>query len=173
MSTYLDKASAREKTFAAAKPGELYRAPDGLLRRKPAEVVTTPVEPPARGSVKPQKAGFVSTKALTPPLRGEKPVRRAKTEGWIKRMEADLAERFPAFRDCLPLRIGVLADLVNAGVPQGLAIRFLRWWTARPEYHAAVAAPASRRFNLDGVAAGEIHEKHRRFAGNQLKEKEQ
>lgn len=143
-----------EPTFATAKHGELYRAPDGCLKRKPGLVATAPAvtltEPAARPDIP-----KVKRKPILP--------------GWVKLLKADMRAQYPAFAENLPLRIGVLKDLVDGGLGQTDARALLKHWTSRRKYHAAVAAGATR-FNLDGTPAEPLLEKHRAYAAEKLKD---
>lgn len=75
--------------------------------------------------------------------------------------------------DHKPLAIGILAALANMVAPEniGKLRRWLEGYVRRPEYLAAVAAPGSRRMNLDGSDAGPVAEAHRVYAAK-LIEKE-
>lgn len=156
-----------EPTFATAKPGELYRAPDGCLKRKPVPVAPVPAVTPAQPVARPQapRPGIPKAGSLKRPLRGQ----QAPKPGLLFRLTAALCEQYPAFAQNLPLKIGVLKDLVDGGLNRSTAVKFLMHWTGRREYHAAVAAGATR-FNLDGTPAGPLTEKHKAYAAEQLKD---
>jgi hypothetical protein len=159
-----------EPTFATAQPGQLYRSPDGTLKRKPILSIV-PTATPAQPAARPQtpRPGIPKADSLRAPLRGQKPVKRGnKVPAYLVALEFALRAQYPVFAEGLPLKIGILADLVNAGVGQATAKAFLKYYTGRAKYIRAVASGVNR-FNLDGTVAGEIAEKHRAFAVEQLK----
>jgi hypothetical protein len=72
----------------------------------------------------------------------------------------------------LPLALGINQDIANAlGIHPHAAHAVLARWTSRMNYLAAVAAPGSRRFNLDGTDAGEVSDDHRGQAAATFAEK--
>jgi RNA chaperone ProQ/FINO-like protein len=72
----------------------------------------------------------------------------------------------------LPLALGVTQDIAKAlGIHPHAAQAVLARWTSRMNYLAAMAAPGSRRFNLDGTDAGEVSDEHRAHAAAIFAEK--
>ncbi len=86
-----------------------------------------------------------------------------------------LAAMFPAtfdFHAPVPLATGIEQQITTAlGIHPKLASTVLSRWTSRVNYLAAMAAPGSRRFNLDGTDAGEVSDDHRAFAAELLAQK--
>jgi hypothetical protein len=152
--------AAIAKDFASAKPGEKYRAPDGCVRRRPAaQPVATPAPTPT------PKHRVAKSSALRAPLRGQKQVKRG--QAFISPLAAALAKKYPAIQRVLPLRLGVLRDLVEGGVAQQTAMTFLQVWTTRKAYLLAVVA-GGPRYRLDGTPDGEVEPKHRDHAAKKL-----
>jgi RNA chaperone ProQ/FINO-like protein len=68
-----------------------------------------------------------------------------------------------------PLALGVNWQGAQAlGIHPRLVEGALARWTDRVNYLAALAAPGSRRFNLDGSDAGEVDAEHRQHAADKL-----
>jgi len=86
-----------------------------------------------------------------------------------------LAAMYPATLNMhtpLPLALGINQDIAKAlGIHPHAAQAVLARWTNRMNYLAAVAAPGSRRFNLDGTDAGEVSDDHRAQAAATFAEK--
>src|SRR5574338_71045 len=82
----------------------------------------------------------------------------------------DLRARFIAFRDTLPLAIGI-DEAILAKLPEvdrKLLRSALREHTASTRYLKALQS-ASERFDLDGNPAGKVTEAQRNLAGETLK----
>jgi len=83
-----------------------------------------------------------------------------------------LQQQFPAFRDCLPLAIGIDKQLL-ARVP-GLDRKTMRAalgiHTGSMRYLRAMEK-ATQRFDLDGVAGAEVTDTHRLHAKEQLQQR--
>jgi hypothetical protein len=72
----------------------------------------------------------------------------------------------------LPLALEINQDIAKAlGIHPQAAQAVLARWTNRMNYLAAMAAPGSRRFNLDGTDAGEVSDDHRAHAAAKFAEK--
>lgn len=87
-----------------------------------------------------------------------------------------LAVMYPAIFDFhapRPLALGTYHHVAAAlpDLSHGAVSRLLQRWTKRLNYLAAIAAPGSRRFNLDGSDAGEVSDEHRAHAAERLAEK--
>jgi ProP effector len=84
----------------------------------------------------------------------------------------ELQEKFAAFRDCMPLSIGIDKQLASR-IPE-LDRKLLRialgLHTNSSRYLRAMAK-ATVRFDLDGNAAGEVTEAHRKHASEVLRER--
>jgi sRNA-binding protein len=71
--------------------------------------------------------------------------------------------------DPRPLAIGTGAGLRDAlGVSKTAIDLAMSWWTTRPDYARSVAAPGSKRWNLDGTVAGDVSAEHRADAIEKL-----
>lgn len=83
-----------------------------------------------------------------------------------------LSASFPAFRDCLPLALGVhkviKERLPDIAVPQLRSA--MRIHTASTRY-LKVLSQADQRFDLDGAPAGEVTEEQRQQASQTLRER--
>jgi sRNA-binding protein len=109
-------------------------------------------------------------------LPGQRKRRRVSelTDAEIAARAATLArarEMFPVvFGDEVrPLAIGAGARLREAlGVSKAAVDPVMTWWTTRPDYTRAVAAPGSQRWNLDGTVAGDVSAQHRAEAIEKL-----
>ena len=83
-----------------------------------------------------------------------------------------LQERYPVFKDCRPLALGIHKTIrerepeINAGELR-LAMRL---HTTSTRYLKALLA-GKERFNLDGLADGEVTEEHRSTADTSLRER--
>jgi sRNA-binding protein len=92
----------------------------------------------------------------------------------IATREANLricAERFPALfgAQVRPMAIGAGALLRETlALSETEATHLLRWWVTRWAYCEAMAAPDSKRYNLDGSIADDVSEAHRQDARTQL-----
>lgn len=72
----------------------------------------------------------------------------------------------------VPLVVGVDHQIAAAlGIHPRHVEGVLTRWTNRMNYLAAMAAPGSRRHNLDGSDAGPVHDEHRADAATKLAEK--
>ena len=115
----------------------------------PTSPVETPSETPAA--------------AAPPSLAGGPPPPSARA------LLKQLQQQFPAFRDCLPLAIGIDKQLL-ARVP-GLDRKAMRAalgiHTGSMRYLRAMEK-ATQRFDLDGVAGAEVTDTHRLHAKEQL-----
>lgn len=154
---------------APVKPG-FFRDVTGILKRIPPKVEHVPVKAVSKPVARPQTPKPCQPKAdsLRAPLRGQGAVKRG-MPGYIKHLAIDLESKYPAIAQDLPLKVGVLADLVNvAGIDHRTARAFMRHWTSREKYLASFAT-VTHRYNLDGTLAGELLPKHRIHAAQQLK----
>ncbi|HET9123133.1 MAG TPA: ProQ/FINO family protein [Acidiferrobacteraceae bacterium] len=85
----------------------------------------------------------------------------------------DLTAAFPAVfdvRNPRPLAIGCRQQIAAALGKAEHRVGQLLWdkWLNRLDYLAAVAAPGSRRLNVDGSDAGEVAKEHRTYAAARL-----
>jgi len=153
---------------AQPRPRPPQAAPE---RTKPRQAAATPqsVQPPSQPSP-------TSAASLTPePASGsarQPAAPKPKTRPAIPDLIDRLAAAFPAacdFHAPKPLAIGIAPLLAEAlGLPMPSAKAVLARWVNRVVYLQAMAAPASRRVNLDGSDAGEVEEGHRLHAAEQL-----
>lgn len=67
-----------------------------------------------------------------------------------------------------PLAVGIHQQIIELVEPKGVSRtavrRFLKNWTSTVAYQEAMSRPQAARRNIDGSAAGEVSEKHRRRA---------
>lgn len=84
-----------------------------------------------------------------------------------------LQERYPAFRDCLPLALDTrqrAAELATATGAEPPDVQLaLRLWTGRPRYLRALAAPGAVRYTLEGEPGDPVTKNHADFARVRLK----
>ena len=87
-------------------------------------------------------------------------------------MLKDLQVRFAVFRDCAPLAIGIDKQLLarSPELDRKTLRMALRLHTASVRYLKAMTQ-ASVRLDLDGNAAGEVPEEHRKHASETLRER--
>jgi ProP effector len=80
-----------------------------------------------------------------------------------------LQQQFPAFRDCLPLAIGIDKQLLSRvpGLDRKTMRAALGIHTGSMRYLRAMEK-ATQRFDLDGVAGAEVTDTHRLHAKEQL-----
>jgi len=118
---------------------------------------TSPVETPSEPSAENAPAAAPAAAAPAAPA----PSARA--------LLKQLQQQFPAFRDCLPLAIGIDKQLL-ARIP-GLDRKTMRAalgiHTGSMRYLRAMEK-ATQRFDLDGVAGAEVTDTHRLHAKEQL-----
>lgn len=83
-----------------------------------------------------------------------------------------LQTQFPAFRDCLPLSIGIDKQLIVQipGIDKKLMRAALGIHTGSQRY-LRVMEKATQRFDLDGTAGAEVTDVHRKHAKEVLKER--
>lgn len=83
-----------------------------------------------------------------------------------------LRSRSPAFRNTLPLAVGISAAVLNLapdlGVSRVTLRRVLMFWTARPAYLKALATPGAVRHSLDGTPGDPVSADHRDHAQQAL-----
>jgi ProP effector len=84
----------------------------------------------------------------------------------------EFQEKFAAFRDCLPLAIGIDKQLLAAmpDLERKVLRMALRIHTNSLRYLKAMEK-ATVRFNLDGQAGDEVSEEHRAHAAETLRER--
>lgn len=84
----------------------------------------------------------------------------------------ELQEKFPAFRDYMPLSIGIDKQLL-ARLPEldRKALRVALGLHTNSSRYLRAMAKATSRFDLDGNAAGEVTEAHRTHASEVLRER--
>jgi ProP effector len=130
----------------------------------PVSPVETPSEPSAESAPAEAPAAAAPGAAAAPPsLAGGPPTPSARA------LLKQLQQQFPAFRDCLPLAIGIDKQLL-ARIP-GLDRKTMRAalgiHTGSMRYLRAMEK-ATQRFDLDGVAGAEVTDTHRLHAKEQL-----
>ncbi len=139
-------------TSLVAEPAELpaAAAPEAPVTTPLAEVHSDPVAPPDAKPAVPAAAGGQSPRAL------------------LKQFQ----QQFPAFRDCLPLAIGIdkqllarIPDLDRKAMRTALGIH-----TGSLRYLRAMEK-ATVRFDLDGVAGAEVTDTHRSHAKDTLQQR--
>ena len=83
-----------------------------------------------------------------------------------------LQQQFPAFRDCLPLAIGIDKQLLSRipGLDRKTMRAALGIHTGSMRYLRAMEK-ATQRFDLDGVAGAEVTDTHRLHAKEQLQQR--
>jgi ProP effector len=83
-----------------------------------------------------------------------------------------LAQQFPAFRDCLPLAIGIDKQILAQlpGIDRKLMRAALGIHTGSQRYLRAMEK-ATVRFNLDGTQGAEVTDVHRKHAKDTLAER--
>lgn len=83
-----------------------------------------------------------------------------------------LQTQFPAFRDCLPLSIGI-DKAIKLALPEvnKKALRIALSLHTHGNRYLRGMAKATERFNLDGSPAGEVTEEHRQHAADTLRER--
>lgn len=84
----------------------------------------------------------------------------------------ELQEKFPPFRDCLPLAIGIDKQLL-ARMPEldRKTLRIALGLHTNSTRYLKAMAKASERFDLEGNGAGEVPETHRTHAEETLRER--
>lgn len=84
----------------------------------------------------------------------------------------ELQETFPAFRDCLPLAIGIDKQLI-AKLPEvdRKTLRIALGLHTNSTRYLKAMSKATARVDLDGNAAGEVPEAHRTHAEETLRER--
>lgn len=84
----------------------------------------------------------------------------------------ELQEKFPPFRDCLPLAIGIDKQLLER-LPEidRKTLRIALGLHTNSTRYLKVMAKASGRVDLDGNAAGDVPEAHRAHAEEMLRER--
>ncbi len=84
----------------------------------------------------------------------------------------ELQEKFPAFRDCLPLAIGIDKQLL-ARIPDldRKTLRIALGLHTHSTRYLKAMAKATARVDLDGNPAGEVPEAHRTHADETLRER--
>lgn len=84
----------------------------------------------------------------------------------------ELQEKFPPFRDCLPLAIGIDKQILER-LPEveRKTLRIALGLHTNSTRYLKVMAKAAARFDLDGNAAGEVPEAHRTHAEETLRER--
>lgn len=84
----------------------------------------------------------------------------------------ELQEKFPVFRDCLPLAIGIDKQLI-ARMPEvdRKSLRIALGLHTNSTRYLKSMARASVRVDLDGNAAGEVPQAHRAHAEETLRER--
>jgi sRNA-binding protein len=91
-----------------------------------------------------------------------------------KALEAELRERWPKVfseSDPRPLAIGVhmwIARRLGVGDHNKRLRRVLDAWCSRGVYLEAMAEPGARRFDLSGLPAGPVSDKHQQHARERL-----
>jgi ProP effector len=86
-----------------------------------------------------------------------------------------LAARYPAFRDVLPLTIGIDKQLLQQAEALGVSKKQLRLALAlhtRSTRYLKVLTKATRRFDLNGQEAEVLSEEHRQYAAEMLHERQ-
>jgi sRNA-binding protein len=79
-------------------------------------------------------------------------------------------QMYPAFREPLPLAIGIHAELIAAETEaKHIVAKALAYWTRRLAYLEALADPTRRRHDLNGQVVGEVTDKQRRAAKRRVK----
>jgi ProP effector len=103
---------------------------------------------------------------MNTPTQNANPVQSARS------LLKELQEKFPAFRDYLPLSIGVDKQLV-AQIPDldRKVLRIALGLHTNSSRYLKVMAKATSRFDLDGNVAGEVTEAHRTHASEILRER--
>jgi ProP effector len=84
----------------------------------------------------------------------------------------DLQEKFVAFRDCMPLEIGIDKQLI-ARMPEleRKTVRIALGLHTNSTRYLKAMAKATARFDLDGNPAGEVPQAHRSHATEALRER--
>jgi sRNA-binding protein len=149
---------------ARARPQQPGARPQGAKPRPPKEArearETREGREPREG--RPQQAGQRPAQQRQRPARPPQPAANL-TEAEKARMERNrqlnsvwnvFAKQYPAFRDRLPLKIGVAEDLVarHPEYERTLIVAVLKRHVNHPRYHERVAAGGSR-YELDGSAS--------------------
>jgi len=140
----------------------------------PAETVDTNATPaaneaqqdaaPAQAQPEPQTAAAAPAAPAAP---------AASTGGLSPRaLLKQLQQEFPAFRDCLPLSIGIDKQLLAKmpGLDRKVMRAALGIHTGSMRYLRAMEK-AKQRFDLDGTAGAEVPDAHRQHAKEQLQQR--
>lgn len=92
---------------------------------------------------------------------------------WVQNLRAKFSRELPTWRDCLPLKIGVLDDLL-ARFPddEPYFVRTALIWHCRSTRYLQAMLAGGQRYDLDGHPAGDVTEQHQEHAGQLLTTKE-
>ncbi|MDR1890537.1 MAG: ProQ/FinO family protein [Zoogloeaceae bacterium] len=84
----------------------------------------------------------------------------------------ELQAQFPAFRDCLPLSIGI-DKAIKAALPEvsKKSLRIALSLHTHGNRYLRGMAKATQRFDLNGLPVGEVTEEHRQHAAETLRER--
>jgi len=109
--------------------------------------------------------------SLTPPPADGQPSATAPAPS-ARSLLKQLQQQFPAFRDCLPLAIGIDKQLLAAQpeIDRKLMRAALGIHTGSQRYLRAMEK-ATVRYNLDGSAGAEVTDVHRKHAKDTLQER--
>lgn len=112
----------------------------------------------------------MNTSLTPPPADGQPPA--AVPAPSARSLLKQLQQQFPAFRDCLPLAIGIDKQLLAAQpeIDRKLMRAALGIHTGSQRYLRAMEK-ATVRYNLDGSAGAEVTDVHRKHAKDTLQER--
>jgi len=131
----------------------------------PAESVDNTAIPAAPEAQQPQEAAAPEAPAKAP---AQAPAQGLSARSLLKQLQ----QEFPAFRDCLPLSIGIDKQLLARmpGLDKKVMRAALGIHTGSMRYLRAMEK-AKVRYDLDGTAGAEVPEAHRAHAKEQLQQR--
>ncbi|MCA1856547.1 ProQ/FinO family protein [Massilia oculi] len=119
-----------------------------------------------------QSASSTATTPEAPPAAAPAPVAAGTPAPSARALLKQLQQEFPAFRDCLPLAIGIDKQLLARmpGLDRKTMRAALGIHTGSMRYLRAMEK-AKQRFDLDGTPGAEVTDTHRQHAKEQLQQR--